>query len=70
METVMSNAYYSVIDPASARRQFGLSIVLVVSMAIGAFILGFATPNLRTQQTTIKDDGAAFSGRLVSLFEK
>jgi hypothetical protein len=70
MEANMSNAYYSVIDHASARRQFRLSIVVVVGMAVGAFILGFATPNPRTQQTTIKDDGAAFTGRLVSLFEK
>ncbi len=66
----MSNAYYSVIDPAAARRQFRLSIAVVVAMAIGAFILGFATQNPRTQQTTIMDDGAAFSGRLISLFEK
>jgi len=67
----MSNAYYSVIEPASARRQFRLSIALVIAMAIGAFVLGFVTPNLRTQQTTVKDNGAAaFTGRLVSLIEQ
>ena len=66
----MSNAYYSVIEPEAARRQFRLSVGLVVCMAIGAFVLGFVTPNLRTQQTTVKDNGSAFTGRLVSLIEK
>jgi hypothetical protein len=70
METVMSNAYYSVIEPASARRQFRLSIALVVAMAIGAFTLGFATQVHHAPKATTLDDGAAFSGRLVSLFEK
>jgi hypothetical protein len=70
METVMSNAYYSVIDPASARRQFRLSIALVVVMAIGAFVLGFATPIHQAPKATTLDDGAAFTGRLVSLTEK
>jgi hypothetical protein len=69
METVMSNAYYSVIEPASARRQFRLSIALVVAMAIGAFTPGFATPIHQAPKATTLDDGAAFSGRLVSFAE-
>jgi hypothetical protein len=70
MEANMSNAYYSVIDHASARRQFRLSIVVVVGMAVGAFILGFATPIHQAPKAMTLDDGAAFTGRLVSLFEK
>jgi hypothetical protein len=70
METDMSNAYYSVIEPASARRQFRLSIAIVVAMAIGAFVLGFATQVHQAPKATTLDDGAAFTGRLVSLFEK
>ncbi len=66
----MSNAYYSVIDPASARRQFRLSVVLVVAMAVAAVILGFATPLPRAPKATFTNDGAAFSGRLVSLFDE
>ncbi len=66
----MSNAYYSVIEPASARRQLRLSIAIVVGMTIGAFALGFATQIHQAPKVTTLDDGAAFSGRLVSLFEK
>ena len=66
----MSNAYYSVIDHASARRQFRLSVAIVVGMAVGAFALGFAKPIPQAPTATTLDDGAAFTGRLVSLFEK
>ena len=66
----MSNAYYSVIEPASARRQFRLSVAIVVGMAVGAFALGFAKPIPQAPKATTLDDGAAFNGRLVSLFEK
>ncbi len=65
----MSNAYYSVIEPASARRQFRLSIDIVVGMAIGAFALGSATPIHQPPKATTLDDGAAFTGRLVSFAE-
>ena len=65
----MSNAYYSVIDPASARRQFRLSIAIAAAMAVGAFVLGFATPIHQAPKATTLDDGAAFSGRLVSFGE-
>ncbi|HEY8136813.1 MAG TPA: hypothetical protein VIF61_03160 [Methylocystis sp.] len=65
----MSNAYYSVIEPASARRQFRLSIAIVVGMAVGALILGFATQINQAPKATALDDGAAFNGRLVSFAE-
>ena len=65
----MSNAYYSVIEPAAARRQFRLSIAIVVAMAIGAFVFGFATQIHQAPKATTLDDGAAFSGRLVSFAE-
>jgi hypothetical protein len=70
MEAHMSNAYYSVIDHASARRQFRLSVALVAAMAVAALVLGFATPIHQTPKATMMDDGAAFSGRLVSMYDK
>jgi len=39
-------------------------------MAVGAFALGFAKPIPQAPKATTLDDGAAFTGRLVSLFEK
>jgi hypothetical protein len=66
----MSDAFYSVSNLESVRRQCRLSIVILLGMAIGAFILGFATPITPAQKATIADDGAAFSGRLVSLIEE
>ena len=65
----MSNAYYSVIEPASARRQFRLSIAIVVGMALGAFIFGFATQLHQAPKATTLGVDAAFSGRLVSFAE-
>jgi hypothetical protein len=70
METVMSDAFYPVVDLESVRRQARMSIVIIAAMAIGAFILGFATPIPGPQKATIMDDGAAFSGRLVSLIDE
>ncbi len=66
----MSDAFYSLIDLESARGQARMSIVIVLGMAIGAVVLGFATPLHQAQKATILDDGAAFSGRLVSLIEE
>lgn len=63
----MSNAYCSVIEPRSARRQFRLSVGLMLCIAIGAVILGFATQTHQPQKAIIVDDGGAFTGRLVSL---
>jgi hypothetical protein len=66
----MSDAFYSLVDLEAARRQARMSIVIIAAVAIGAFILGFATPIPQMQKATILDDGGAFFGRLVSLIEE
>jgi hypothetical protein len=66
----MSNASF-IIDRESAQRQFRLSLVMLVGMAVGAFILGVATPLPQTtQKAAITHDDAVFSGRLVSALEE
>lgn len=54
-------------DRESARRQFRVSILLVVAMATAAFVLGYALPINPAQNATPVADHAAFSGRLVSV---
>ena len=66
----MSDAFNSITDRESWRRQFHLSVLMVIGMAIGAFIWGFATPITHAQKATIVNDGAPFSGRLVSLIDE
>jgi hypothetical protein len=56
-------------DRDSARRQFQVSAVLVVAMAIAAFVLGFALPidsPRSTKSAPIADD-SGFTGRLVAV---
>ena len=54
-------------DRESARRQFRVSLLLIVAMALSAFVLGFAmpvgTPNTTTGAAV---DPTVFSGRLVT----
>ncbi|MGA8169912.1 MAG: hypothetical protein WB816_03635 [Methylocystis sp.] len=66
----MSNAYVTVMEPETARRQFRLSVTLVAAMALAACVLGFATPIPQTGKVTITNDDAPFSGRLVSLIDE
>lgn len=54
-------------DRESARRQFRVSILLVVAMASAAFVLGFALPINSAQKPTPVADNGAFSGRLVTV---
>lgn len=54
-------------DRESARRQFRVSILLVVAMATAAFVLGFALPINSAQNVSPVADHAEFSGRLVSV---
>jgi hypothetical protein len=54
-------------DRESARRQFRVSILLVVAMATAAFVLGFALPINSAQNTPTVADTAALSGRLLNL---
>jgi hypothetical protein len=54
-------------DPESARRQFRMSMLLVVAMAVAAFILGFALPMFSVGSPTPAADSPEFSGRLVNV---
>ncbi len=53
-------------DRDSARRQFRVSLLLIMAMATAAFVLGFALPigAPKMQQVASED---AFAGRLVSV---
>jgi hypothetical protein len=62
----MSHAFYTENYRESVRRQFRVSVALVVLMAIGAFAASFATPiNFPQNARNFKDDGV-FIGRLVA----
>ena len=63
----MSDTFYSLADRETLRRQFRISIVMIVAMSICAFILGFATPITHSQKAMVVDDGQALMGRLVSI---
>lgn len=54
-------------DRESARRQFRVSILLVVAMATAAFVLGFALPINSVQNPAPVADNSEFAGRLVSV---
>jgi hypothetical protein len=58
--------YYTETYRESARRQFRVSVALVVLMAIGAFAAGFATPIGTTQNARNFDDSGVLIGRLVA----
>lgn len=54
-------------DRESARRQFRVSLLLIVAMALSAFVLGFAMPVGSPNTTTgAAVDPTVFSGRLVT----
>lgn len=54
-------------DRESARRQFRVSILLIIAMALSAFVLGFAMPvGTPATQPNAAADKAGFSGRLVT----
>jgi hypothetical protein len=65
----MEPAFTRSFDPESARRQFRMSIMLVVAMGVAAFVLGFAQPltgQLPSKAAAVATD-TGFSGRLVSI---
>ena len=54
-------------DRESARRQFRVSVLLIIAMALSAFVLGFAMPvGNPTTQTNSAMENSGFSGRLVT----
>jgi hypothetical protein len=63
----MSDTFYSLTERETMRRQFRISVVMIVAMSICAFILGFATPITHPKKATAVDDGRGFVGQLVSM---
>jgi hypothetical protein len=57
--------FYTETYRESARRQFRVSVALVVLMAIGAFAAGFATPISAASDARNLDDTSVLIGRLV-----
>lgn len=54
-------------DRESARRQFRVSVLLIIAMALSAFVLGFAMPvGNQSSQTNSDKLTSGFSGRLVT----
>ena len=54
-------------DRESARRQFRVSVLLIIAMALSAFVLGFAMPvGNQTSQPNPEKEASGFSGRLVT----
>ena len=61
-------AYVQRFDRESARRQFRVSLLLIIAMAVSAFVLGFAMP-VGGQPVTPNgspEDQLGFSGRAVT----
>jgi hypothetical protein len=56
-------------DPASARRQLRVSILLVTAVGLAAFTLGFALPLHAPHATKLSplSDHSGFKGRLVTI---
>jgi hypothetical protein len=62
----MSDTLYSAMHGESARRQFRISLFMVIALAIGAALVGFVTPPAPAQDLAAHDDGGVFVGRLVA----
>jgi hypothetical protein len=70
LEELMSNTLIAIRGLDSMRETLRMSVILVLGMAVGAFILGLATPLQLTPKAMIADQGDAFSGRLVTSVAK
>ena len=62
----MSHAFYTENYRESVRRQFRVSVALVVLMAIGALAAGIAAPINVPQDARNLEDNGVFIGRLVA----
>jgi hypothetical protein len=70
-EANVSDIFYSLADRESARRQFRISLFMVIALAAGAVLAGLVTPAAPAKDAVALDavaldDGAAFTGRLVA----
>jgi hypothetical protein len=61
------SSFYPPLHGESARRQFRVSLFMVIALALAALLAGFVTPSGWTKSARAHDD--AFVGRLVSLGE-
>ena len=66
----MSDTFYTENYRESVRRQFRVSVALVVLMAIGAFATGFAIPIGTTHNARNIDDTGVFVGRLLATVDQ
>lgn len=66
-DNTSDSGYVRRFDRESARRQFRVSLLLIIAMALSAFVLGFAMPvgGPITASETAKDN-PGFTGRLVT----
>ena len=65
----MSYSYDTHFDRDSIRRQFRLSIGLIVAMAVATFVLGFSLPVEHARHTAQLDLGSDMMGRFVPMNE-
>jgi hypothetical protein len=66
----MSDTFYGESYREAARRQFRLSVAVVVLMAIGAFAAGFVSPIGTAHNARNVDDTGVFFGRLVATVDQ
>jgi hypothetical protein len=66
----MSHAFYTEDYRESVRRQFRVSVALVVLMAIGALASGFAAAINVPQNARNFEDNGVFIGRLVATVDQ
>ena len=66
----MSDTFYGESYRESVRRQFRVSVALVVLMAIGAFAAGFVGPINVPQNARNLEDNGVFIGRLVATVDQ
>lgn len=63
----MSDVFNASTSVEFARRQFRVSVCMVVAIACGAFLMGFIVPVSTHQKATNIEDSGEFIGRLVAL---
>jgi len=62
----VSQTFFAMCGRESVREQVRMSAIMILGMAIGAFILGFVAPIDLTPRAAIADHDAVFTGRLLS----
>lgn len=60
------SSYYPPLHGESARRQFRVSLFMVIALALAALLAGFVTPSGWTKSTSARAHDDGFVGRLVA----